>query len=181
MNVRSRHRFGCISAVVFLFLAGCSSGGQPPKLPDPVTVTGTVTLDDKPIDGVAVRFAPTTDLGYHGATGQTDASGKYELFTDIGNGQSRPGAVPGSYIVYVSRLVRPDGSLAPLNSKEPPMMSGARESLPMKYSTDKERLMYVVPEGGGTFDIQLDSKPVVHPGPSMPAGGGPFEIKRNSK
>lgn len=159
MAVWSRRLVGWLSAASLLLFAGCSSDIKPPpKLPDTVKVTGTVTLDGKAAEGVAVRFAPLLDKGYHGATGITDASGKYELHTDIGYGKSSPGAIPGDYIIFVSRMVKPDGSLVPADSKEPPMMSGARDTIPLKYSGDKAQLRYTVPAGGGTYDIKLDSK-----------------------
>lgn len=156
---RSHRLLGCLSAASLLFVAGCSSDLKPPpKLPDTVKVTGTVTLDGKPADGVTIRFAPTVEKGYHGATGQTDASGKYELNTDIGNGKSRPGVIPGDYLIFLSRLVKPDGSLVPADSKEPPMMSGARDTIPQKYNGGKAQLKYSVTPEGGTYDIKLDSK-----------------------
>lgn len=158
MTARSRQLVGSLSAVVLLFFASCSDVKPPPKLADTVAVTGTVTQDGKPAEGVSVRFAPMTEKGYHGATGRTDASGKYELVTDIGNDKGRPGVIPGDYIVYVSRLVKPDGSLVPADSKEPPMMSGARDTIPLKYSGDRAQLRYTVPAAGGTYDIKLDSK-----------------------
>ncbi len=173
MKVRSFCFAGCVAAGLLSVLSGCSDSGlkPPPKLPDTVTVTGNVTLDGKPIEGAAIRFAPTTDQGFHGATGVSDASGKYELFTDLGTGKSRPGAVPGAYVVYVSRLVKPDGSLVPPDSKVPPMMSGARESIPMKYSNGQ--LKYEVKPEGGTFDLNLDSKPESPKGgPGRPGGSG---------
>lgn len=159
MTARSRRSVGWLLVSSLLFVAGCSSDIKPPpKLPDTVIVTGTVTLDGKPAEGVTVRFAPRLDKGYHGAVGRSDASGKYELNTDIGYEKSRPGVIPGDYIIFVSRLVKPDGSLVPADSKEPPMMSGARDTIPLKYLGEKAQLSYTVPAAGGTFDIKLDSK-----------------------
>lgn len=158
MTARKRWFSGFISTAGLLILAGCSGEPEPPKLPDPVKVTGTVTLDGKPLEGAAILFQPTSEKGYQGAAGQTDASGKYELNTDIGKGQSRPGVIPGDYVVSISRLVKPDGSFVPVDSKEPPMMLGARDTIPLKYSTDKGRIKYTVKPEGGTLDIKLDSK-----------------------
>ena len=150
---------GCLIASSLLVLSGCSDGSSPPpKLPDTVKVTGTATLDGVPLEGAVVRFAPMSDRGFHGAAGVADALGKYELVTDIGNGKSRPGVIPGDYTIYVSRMVKPDGSLVPANSKEPPMMSGARDTIPLKYATGKVKLKYTVLPEGGSFDITLDSK-----------------------
>ena len=159
MTAMLRCFLGCVMASSLLVLTGCSDGSSPlPKLPDTVKVTGTATLDGMPLEGAVVRFAPISDRGFHGAAGVADALGKYELVTDIGNGQSRPGVIPGDYTIYVSRMVKPDGSLVPANSKEPPMMSGARDTIPLKYATGKIRLKYTVMPEGGSFDIALDSK-----------------------
>ena len=158
--IANRGQFaGCLVALALLMFNGCSSGLlPPPDLPDTVKVSGVVTLDGKPLEGAVVRFAPTVEKGFHGAAGVAGPEGRYELITDIGNEKSRPGVIPGDYNVYVSRMVKPDGSLVPAKSKEPPMMSGARDMIPLKYSGDKGRLKYTVKAEGGTFDIKLDSK-----------------------
>ena len=159
MTATLRCFIGCAIASSLLVLTGCSDGSSPPpKLADTVKVTGTATLDGMPLEGAVVRFAPISDRGFHGASGVADASGKYELVTDIGNGKSRPGVIPGDYTIYVSRMVKPDGSLVPANSKEPPMMLGARDTIPLKYVTGKVTLKYTVLPEGGSFDIALDSK-----------------------
>ena len=154
-----RHVVSCLLAVGTIFAVGCSKEAGPPKLGATVELTGIVTLDGKPLEGATVRFAPKFAEGYHGAIGVTDASGKYDLYTDIGNGKSKDGIIPGDYTVFVSRIVRPDGSLIPLGSNEPPMMAGGREQIPLKYATERGRIMYHVRENGGTFDIKLDTKP----------------------
>ncbi len=150
----------CVVSFGTMIAFGCSSGGQaPPKLGSTVEVTGVITLDGKPLEGASIRFAPKSEKGFHGAVGQTDAEGKYDLYTDLGNGESKDGVLPGDYIIYISRMVRPDGSLIPASANEPPMLYGGRDSIPLKYSTDKGRLSYHVKEKGGTFDIKLESKP----------------------
>ncbi len=159
MNLGHRHFLSCLFAAVTIFAVGCGAEKAPPKLEPTVELTGIITLDGKPLEGAAVRFAPKSTEGFHGAVGVTDASGKYDLYTDIGNGKSKDGIIPGDYIVYVSRMVKPDGSLIPADSKEPPMMFGGRDSIPLKYSSENGRIPYHVREKGGTFDIKLDSKP----------------------
>lgn len=156
MEISIRNLHGRLVFVLFLMTIGCSSESPRPKLPDSVKVTGRITLDGKPLDNVAIRFAPTTAEGFHGATGMSDKVGIYEMTTDIGNGQSRPGAIPGKYTVYVSRLAGADGVAIPFDPKVPPMMQGGRESIPMKYAGGI--LKYEVPASGGTFDIDLFSK-----------------------
>jgi len=150
----------CLTAALLTCVNGCSSGvPAPPKLAASVPVSGTVTLDGKPLSDANVTFVPETQAGFKGAIGRTDASGKYELNTDIGAGKSSKGAIPGRYRVTVSRLVKPDGSALPPDFKEPPMNVGAMESIPLKYTSGTDsQLTYEVPAAGGTYDIQLTSK-----------------------
>ncbi len=153
------HRFSVYLTALFLvFFVGCSEEQPLPKLADSVKVAGTLTLDGKPLDIVAIRFRPTTKDTWHGASGISDSEGKYELFTDIGNGKTRPGVIPGTYIVSISRMVKADGSVVSLSATEPPMMSGARDSIPIKYSTENGQIKMTIPPSGGTFDIKLTSK-----------------------
>lgn len=74
-------------------LAGCGSGG-----PDLVPVSGTVTLEGKPIGGAHVTFAPKPggDEGTHGGD-ITGASGYYNAMSG-----GRAGIAPGHYTVVVS-------------------------------------------------------------------------------
>ena len=159
MRLVGRQFLSYLFAVGTICVIGCSKDMPPPKLGDTVELTGIITLDGKPLESASVRFAPNSKDGFHGAVGVTDASGKYDLYTDIGNGKSKDGIIPGDYTVFVSRIVRLDGSVLPLNSNEPPMMSGGRDQIPIKYSTDRGRIPCHVREKGGTFDIKLDTKP----------------------
>src|SRR6185295_20191114 len=99
-------------SLAILFAVGCSSDAPgPPTLPDPVPMSGIVTQEGKPLANATVTFHPVSDKGFHGATGTTDDSGKYELEADLGNNKTKKGALPGMYKVTVSRLVALDGSV----------------------------------------------------------------------
>jgi len=64
-----------------LFALACIVGcGGSTSTVATVPVTGTVTLDGKPVEGAAVSFAPKTK-GCRAAFGRTDASGKFKLTT----------------------------------------------------------------------------------------------------
>jgi len=150
-----------LACLAILFVAGCSGetvGG--PDLSKLVPVKGIVTLDDKPLADATVAFHPKTKEGFQGAIGTTDASGKYELVTEAGNGKTVKGVLPGFYQVTVSKMVKQDGT--PFIYKgEPggPMSMGAVESIPMLYATVSERgLSFDVPAGGGTYDIKMEPK-----------------------
>lgn len=73
-------------------MTGCGTGE-----PIAYSVTGTVTLDDKPLPNAGVVFTPalTPSLGAM-AGGRTDESGRFSLMTG-----KRMGAYPASYKVTV--------------------------------------------------------------------------------
>ena len=76
----------CSVVFVCLLIAGCQKG------PNTATVTGTVTLDTHPTEGITVQFSPERGRpGY----GVTDASGHYKIrFL-----QNSDGCIPGPNIV----------------------------------------------------------------------------------
>ncbi len=82
---------GCLS--VSLFILGCG-----PDLPSTVPVTGTITMDSKPVEGATVNFL--SEEGSVTASGKTDASGKYSLKTFVGE-QYVDGAIVGKHLVAV--------------------------------------------------------------------------------
>ena len=86
-------------SLTLLGLVGCGGGlGTVP-------VSGTVTVDGNPMEGVIIQFLPDDPSGM-AASGTTDGSGAFKLTTEI-NGD---GALPGSYKVTVSKFeVKDDG------------------------------------------------------------------------
>jgi hypothetical protein len=99
-------------AVSLAFL-GCNSEGA--KL-STIPVTGTVTLDGKPVPGAAVAFSPTDAKG-RAASGLTDIDGKFKLTTMT----SGDGALAGSYKVAITKNVGGDSG-----PKEDPRNSGKK-------------------------------------------------------
>src|SRR5581483_10542627 len=82
-------------AAIALFLGGC--GGE--KLPGLGEVAGTVTLDGKPLPDAAIQFTPA-DASATASVGQTDATGKYELYYSRGH----KGAKVGEHTVTISNF-----------------------------------------------------------------------------
>ena len=69
-------QYGCLPVALSILLLSSSGCGGPSDQPELGQVSGTITLDGKPLGGVAVVFQP--DNG-RPATGVTDKDGKYEL------------------------------------------------------------------------------------------------------
>ena len=78
-------------AALTLALPGCGSSN-----PETFPVSGTVTLDGRPVSGAAVVFTPDTGQP---ATGTTDNAGQFELSTF----QLGDGALPGKHRVTIAK------------------------------------------------------------------------------
>src|SRR5688572_21249891 len=81
-----------------LFLAagiGVTGCGGPTLVP----VSGTVTLDDRPLAGAHVTFEPVEGGLELVSTGVTDEAGKYSLSCG-----EEPGAIPGTHRVQLTTI-----------------------------------------------------------------------------
>lgn len=145
---------GCPWRLVVLGLfiaAGCS--GRGPNLPPQYPVSGTISMDGKPLSGAGIMFLPRGETRGTGAFGMADAAGKYILKTDHGGA----GAPEGEYAVTISRVVNRDGT--PYVPKPDVAEAGERESLPGMYSDSmKTVLTATVPKGGDTINFELKAK-----------------------
>jgi len=126
-------------ALLFLssLILGC--GGDTPTLG---TVTGTVTLDGKPVEGAAIQFEPVSS-GLPTAFGRTDAAGKYELWYSRGN----RGASLGESIVRIQAFQ--DAGEDSGQKKRP-------EIIPAKYNAQSD-LKVEVKRGAQTHNFDLKS------------------------
>jgi len=94
------------SAVVFAAaIAVCSGCDRGVELPELGEVTGTITLDGKPLEGANVMFEPRGE-GVMSA-GRTDSTGKYELRYLLPGTTNVKGAVIGKHAVRIERLPEP--------------------------------------------------------------------------
>jgi len=150
-------------------LVGCNGG------PAVKPVTGTVTLDGKPISGAVITFQPVEGGTGMPAVGTTDASGKYTV-TDMAATNIGSGAVAGEYRVGVmwfkpsgkdlsqatgesggneEAAVATDKSAAKAAATE---VSGPEALLPVDYQDPKTSgLTASVGSGDNTFDFALTS------------------------
>jgi hypothetical protein len=132
----------------FCLLAGCGSAGGPALTP----VTGTVTLDDKPLAGALVRFMPQGNTKGNGGSARTDAAGKYEIVAHAMS--ERKGLLPGDYKVMVTRLVTPEGVL--LLTKVTPIDKPSQETVPEPYCKPQlTPLEVTIGAEAVTYDVPL--------------------------
>jgi hypothetical protein len=149
-----------VLVTVGIVQSGCSYSSRPPTYP----VTGTVTLQGKPVAGAAITFVPTGDAG-EAASAISDSEGKYALTT----WQAGDGARSGEYRVKISkqeqRIVDPSKMVQNLSIEEeqkiyveskkpaPP----AKRLIPSKYDNDQTSgLIHKVDNKPTTFDIKIE-------------------------
>ena len=120
------------AVVCLLLLVGCSRSDRPPL----GMVSGTVTLDGKPLADARLIFEPAE--GGRASTGSTDREGKYELIYI----RKDKGAKVGTHLVRIS-IANPDADNV--------------ELLPARYNTQSV-LEAEVKQGDNTIDFPLTSK-----------------------
>jgi len=139
---------GCVAAV------GC--GGR--ELPETVNVTGKIMFEGKAVDNAEVGFVPTTEeKGTFAARGRTDSEGQFELMTYFGPDDDVSGALPGDYIVTVTK---PDVPADPAELQKhfqahPQMVP--KNLLPQKYISAKTSDLKapVTADGDNNFEFEL--------------------------
>ncbi|MDB5334627.1 MAG: hypothetical protein JWN70_246 [Planctomycetaceae bacterium] len=134
-----------VSLLCLTMSCGCSGGSSVPK---PVPVSGTITLDGKPLQGARVTF----DSDQRPAVGITSDDGSYKLAL---------GALPGEYRVAIgdppgnAGMTRPMAAPAVGEKPEPVPVE-----LPLKYSDPQQTaLRFTVPDhGSDVADFTLTTK-----------------------
>jgi len=140
---------GCsLLGLTFLLILGC---GTSTKL---APVSGTVTMNSKPLAGASVNFEPQSGDKKSleaplNSTGKTNEKGEYSLETIKG----QPGAVVGKHKVYISLYkVQPgDG-----DQRMPRGGWPQKDLVPLRYN-EKSELTFEVPSGGtdkANFDLK---------------------------
>jgi hypothetical protein len=140
-------RLSLLLLLTLLLAAGCSGDDYSDlKLLD---VSGTVTLDGRPLAGAKVAFIGD-DQG--GSVGVTDSSGRYKLMYD----SQRSGVTPGSKIV---RITQADADAEGADPGAPESGEGAvKEPIPPRYNRESILKADIAP-GKTTFDFELKSSP----------------------
>lgn len=140
----NRSLLAIFSIAMLLVVAGCSSQG-----PEKTTVTGTVTLDGKPVEGAGVVITP--EAGGLPANATTDASGKFEME-----------ALLGPSTVAVTKTKSTGGSNEELAEGESPKDMGETANVeylvPMKYGLPQTSGLKVdVAKGMEPVELKLTS------------------------
>ncbi len=121
----------CLMLVAALSLVvGCGGGGV--ERPDRTPVSGTVTYAGAPVPDALVVFAPVGEG--RGATGITDSDGHFMM----GTFEKSDGALPGDYIVLVSKQEQQETS-AEVVSEDDPAYNGA--PTPEQEKTEAKHLL----------------------------------------
>jgi hypothetical protein len=142
MHLR-RRRDGLPVLLLWACCAGCGGASLAP-------VTGTVTLDGKPLERGTVTFLPVQDgqIGY----GSIQPDGRYTVETGTGAARAK-GLATGEYRVAVVATGDPPKT-DPRGPEQPPPLL-----VPAKYTqADTSGLRYTVAPAGGKFPIALQSK-----------------------
>ncbi|MEC8557981.1 MAG: hypothetical protein VXZ82_23490 [Planctomycetota bacterium] len=151
----------CLTLTVFL---GCGAA----KLPT-IPVTGTVLVDDKPMEGVKVVFSPAAGSSGQSASGQTDAEGKYSLTTvDTGDG-----ALAGDYEVAILKsTVEEDTLPKEMDPDDPAAMDAIYGALDTSKEGKTENMIAAKWNSPGTSGLKASVKE---------GGENNFEFKVTSK
>jgi hypothetical protein len=132
---------GLVLVLGVVLIAGC---GDPNARR---AVSGTVSLNGRPLDQGSIYFAP---IGQGSSeAGATIENGKYSIPRDVG-------LVPGTYKVSIFSY---DRGGAKVQSEEIPGEPGAtqfKERIPRKYNADSKLTAEVTASGKNVFDFNLD-------------------------
>lgn len=132
---------GCLS----LLLVGCSSSG-----PELAEVSGTITLDGKPVPGATISFFPEDPQGSP-SYGGTDYDGKYTMmFT-----RDKYGAMLGKHRVEIETQKIAADEAAEMRAEGQELPSYV--AIPKKYR-DQGALSAEVKPGDNLIDFALSSR-----------------------
>lgn len=143
-------------------LAGCGSKNNPPFLKDLIPATGRVTLKGQPLAGANVMFIPPASAtGGRDAMGVTDAQGVYELSAVVPGvtPDKCKGALPGDYVVVISRIAMPDGAPFPSDivDENDAIAKGAKQAVPAVYTnpaTSTLKAKVAGPKAENNFELE---------------------------
>jgi hypothetical protein len=147
MKQLSTHRFRLVASLLALVPGGCDSGSSEVDPLPRVTVSGTVTLDGKPLPEGKVQFQPDSSSSGVMTAGEIN-DGKFAI-------EQAKGPVPGKYRVMISS--RPVYKINP--GENPGSANPGPEKVPRKYSGASPALeAEVTADSPNSFEFTLTSK-----------------------
>lgn len=137
-----------VAAPLVVTTAGCGSKG-----PETAQVTGTITLDGKPLELIQVEFWP--EVGAR-AIGKTDDTGKYSMTLDGG----KPGASVGLTRVLLKDTWPMKDNVLSESGEWIDKSDGKRSRISSKYyDAEKTPLTFTVKRGeANVFDVEVDPR-----------------------
>ena len=146
---KSTMRYWAVPIPVTLILLPICGGCSRQNRLDLQAVSGSVTLDSRPLDNGTIRFTPTDKEGLLG--GSAIAAGEYRI-------PKEKGLPPGKYAVQISSA-RQRGASASASAGPPGTvgMAPLKERIPEKYNSKSQLTIEVKAEGGNTFNFDLSS------------------------
>lgn len=147
---RPRARVGpwSICLALCLWATGCG-GGATDDLPRRA-VSGTVTLDGKPLEKGAISFDPEVVPKDPVSVGAIIEGGSYEIAAE-------QGPTPGTYRVSI-RAGGPGEAEASEDAPGMPPRRAAPDPIPARYNARTTLRAEVTADGPNTFDFELTSK-----------------------
>ncbi len=146
------------ATLLLLVAAGCGGSGDEwsEKRPAVAPASGTLTYQQKPVEGATVMLAPDPTSGQtYGAAAMTDSNGRFELSAF----PPEVGVVPGKYLVAVSKVQAPAvAATDPAAHDQPYLKTKPKHVIPVQYGDPaKSGLTIDIPEAGNKA-IQFDLK-----------------------
>lgn len=146
--------------VLVSLVLGCQRRSRG-NIPQTAPVSGVVLLDGQPVEGAMVVFVPTQSPGF-GAYAMTDSSGRFQLKSS----EDVSGAVPGNYLVQVTKLVTSTGGAQFVVQEDVEHAQAAGGSvsqeatvtknvLPEKYSNAKTSGIEVTVPASGLDNVEI--------------------------
>jgi hypothetical protein len=138
-----------IVALISGGLVGCGPGDET-KQYRLVPVSGTVTINGKPAEGVEVSFTPSgTDSPSTPGLDTTGPEGNYKMMY-----RNRSGLSPGKYTVLVTQTLFPGGAIKS-SEDDPNMARAAARARALSRSTSKGPEDDVAKQIQGRFDKEV--------------------------
>lgn len=139
-------RYFMIVALCVAGLTGCGGDSGPAHYP----VSGTITINGEPADGLQVTFAPIGDVGAEAAGNVSN--GTYTMFSGV---KGTPGVQAGKYKVLLQEVGDTSYMEDPNENKnvDPTQSKSTGGKIPVEYADAPKEVE--VTEGDNKIDIEI--------------------------